>query len=224
MSEPVRSRGQIRRLVLRSGESVVARCRDFCRVALTDWDWPGPPEDTGLTEEERDLAIEDVLLVVSEAVTNACLHAGGPTELVIRLAPAEPRGAGAASGPPSHAATGPAGDLRIEVSDRSSRIPVFRPRGAPGQPGGNGLIVIDRLARAWGAVPGESGKSFWVEVASPVPANGPPAGSQPPPPLATPSSPAPGAPRAASRPGGPSRPVPGDPPGTRSGEAPGDGP
>ncbi|MCX4986424.1 ATP-binding protein [Streptomyces sp. NBC_00572] len=166
MSEPVRSRGQIRRLVLRSPESVVARCRDFCRVALTDWDWPGPPEATGLTAEERDLAIEDVLLVVSEAVTNACLHAGGPTELVIRLAPTEPRGTGAES----DAAPGPAGDLRIEVSDRSSRIPGFRPRGAPGQPGGNGLIVIDRLARAWGSVPGEDGKSFWMEVATPVPA------------------------------------------------------
>ena len=86
MSDPVRSRGQIRRLGLRSGESVIARCRDFCRVALADWDWPGS-EGSGLTAEEREFAIEDVLLVVSEAVTNACLHAGGPTELVIRLAP-----------------------------------------------------------------------------------------------------------------------------------------
>ncbi|WP_328946196.1 ATP-binding protein [Streptomyces sp. NBC_00250] len=174
MSEPVRSRGQIRRLVLRSPESVVARCRDFCRVALTDWDWPGPPEATGLTAEERDLAIEDVLLVVSEAVTNACLHAGGPTELVIRLAPARPRGTGvpadAAPGAATDAAPGPTGDLRIEVSDRSSRIPGFRPRGAPGQPGGNGLIVIDRLTRAWGSVPADEGKSFWMEVATPVPA------------------------------------------------------
>ncbi|MFD3994431.1 ATP-binding protein [Streptomyces sp. NPDC058548] len=192
MSEPVRSRGQIRRLVLRSGESVVARCRDFCRVALTDWDWPGPPEDTGLTEEERDLAVEDVLLVVSEAVTNACLHAGGPTELVIRLAPAEPGGDGAERAAPTRAPTGSAGDLRIEVSDRSSRIPDFRPRGAPGQPGGNGLIVIDRLARAWGAVPGETGKSFWMEVATPVPANGPPASPQPSHRPEAPPSPAPG--------------------------------
>ncbi|MFV6026206.1 ATP-binding protein [Streptomyces sp. NPDC056264] len=180
MSEPVRSRGQTRRLVLRSGESVVARCRDFCRVALSDWDWPGPPEDDGLTQEERELAVEDVLLVVSEAVTNACLHAGGPTELVIRLAPAVPNapvepagGVGESGGPPPRTSRGAAGDLRIEVSDRSSRIPEFRPRGAPGQPGGNGLRVIDRLARAWGAVPGETGKSFWMEVAAPVPGGGP---------------------------------------------------
>lgn len=179
MSEPVRSRGQTRRLVLRSGESVVARCRDFCRVALSDWDWPGPAEDDGLTQEERELAVEDVLLVVSEAVTNACLHAGGPTELVIRLAPAVPAapvesaGGGESGGPPPRTSGGAAGDLRIEVSDRSSRIPEFRPRGAPGQPGGNGLRVIDRLARAWGAVPGETGKSFWMEVAAPVPGGGP---------------------------------------------------
>ncbi|GHG06694.1 hypothetical protein GCM10018791_19050 [Streptomyces zaomyceticus] len=156
MSEPVRSRGQIRRLGLRSGDSVVARCRDFCRVAIADWAWPGA-EGSGLTAEEREFAIEDVLLVVSEAVTNACIHAGGPTELVIRLVPTRvPE-------------TGAAGDLRIEVSDRSSRVPAFRPRGAPGQPGGNGLIVIDRLARAWGAVVTESGKSVWMELAAPVP-------------------------------------------------------
>ncbi|MFJ2932606.1 ATP-binding protein [Streptomyces sp. NPDC087219] len=212
MSEPVRSRGQIRRLVLRSGRSVVARCRDFCRVALTDWNWPGPPEDTGLTQEERDLAIEDVLLVVSEAVTNASLHAGGPTELVIRLAPADP------------AATGTAGDLRIEVSDRSSRVPDFRPRGAPGQPGGNGLRVIDRLTRAWGAVPGETGKSFWMEVATPLPANGPPVAPQSPPPSAAPPTPAPDAPRAASGRGGPSSPLPRETSGGRGGAAPDGGP
>lgn len=85
---------------------------------------------------------------------------------MIRLSPAE--------SPENGAASGAAGDLRIEVSDRSSRIPGFRPRGAPGQPGGNGLIVIDRLARAWGAVPGEAGKSFWMELATPVPATGRP--------------------------------------------------
>ncbi|MET7757434.1 ATP-binding protein [Streptomyces sp. NPDC005389] len=219
MSEPVRSRGQIRRLVLRSGASVVARCRDFCRIALTDWDWPGRPKDTGLTEEERALAIEDVLLVVSEAVTNACLHAGGPTELVIRLAPADPAGAGAGSGGPPRTVSATAGDLRIEVSDPSSRIPEFRPRGAPGQPGGNGLRVIDRLTRAWGAVPGETGKSFWMEVATPVPANGPPVAPQPP---AAPQAPVPDAPRADSGRGGPSSPVPGDPSG--GGAAPGGGP
>ncbi|MEU4080028.1 ATP-binding protein [Streptomyces venezuelae] len=166
MSEPIRVRGQIRRLGLPSGESVVARCRDFCRVALEDWDWPGSPGTTGLTPAERELAIEDVLLVVSEAVTNACLHAGGPTELVIRLAPADPRR-------PADVA----GDLRIEVSDRSSRTPAFRPHGAPGTPGGNGLIVIDRLTRAWGAVTTEAGKSVWMEVATPVPASRPRAGA-----------------------------------------------
>ncbi|WP_435971612.1 ATP-binding protein [Streptomyces sp. Qhu_M48] len=161
MSEPVRSRGQIRRLGLRSAEAVVARCRDFCHVALVDWGWPAPAGATELTDEEREYAVEDVLLVVSEAVTNACLHAGGPTELVVRLVPTEPGG------------TGVVGDLRIEVSDPSGEVPAIRPRGAPGQPGGNGLIVIDRLTRAWGAVTTETGKSVWMDIPAPVPTPAP---------------------------------------------------
>ncbi|MEF9881295.1 ATP-binding protein [Streptomyces sp. P9-A4] len=162
MSEPAPTRSQTRRLGLRGPDAVVARCRDFCRDALTDWDWPGSAPSAGLTDGERQLAVEDVLLLVSEAVTNACLHAGGPTELVIRLAPAQP-------GTPEGAA-----GVRIEVSDRGAGIPRLRPRGAPGQPGGNGLIVIDRLSHAWGVVRREGGKSVWMEIAAPVPAGGDP--------------------------------------------------
>ncbi|MER8235088.1 ATP-binding protein [Streptomyces sp. NPDC094049] len=135
------------RLVLGDRGAVAARCRDFCRAVLADWDWPGPARPGGPTREERALALEDVLLVVSEAVTNACLHAGGPTDLVVRPAPE--------------------GGVRIEVGDRSGRVPRTRPRDAPGRPGGNGLVVIDRLTRAWGAIPREGGKYVWMEIAAP---------------------------------------------------------
>lgn len=157
MSELMWSRGQTRRLALYGAAKVVGRCRDFCRRALEDWAWPGSEDLTGLTDEERDAAVEDVLLLVSEAVTNAAMHAGGPTELVLRLGPADPEGS-----------PGRAGDLHIEVSDDSHVLPQLRPPTALGLPGGHGLIVMNRLARRWGVTPREGGKSVWIEVSAPV--------------------------------------------------------
>lgn len=136
---------QTRRLVLGGATTgVVTRCRDFTRQALTDWLWPRDPE-----------AMEDVLLLVSEVVTNACLHGGGPRELVLR-----------------HSALG----LRVEVSDDSPEPPRRRPPGDRTRPGGHGLIVLERLARSWGAEPSGGafpGKTVWLEVPPPA-APGPP--------------------------------------------------
>ncbi|WP_329202308.1 MULTISPECIES: ATP-binding protein [unclassified Streptomyces] len=94
--------------------------------------------------------MEDVLLLVSEVVTNACLHAGGPRELVLRHGP---------------------GGLRVEVSDDSPDPPRRRPAGDRSRPGGHGLIVLARLARSWGAEPSGGafpGKTVWLEVPPPA--------------------------------------------------------
>ncbi|MCB5164239.1 ATP-binding protein [Streptomyces bambusae] len=157
MTDALRSAGQTRRLGLYGRSGQTGRCRDFCRAALADWGWPGCGEPGGPADEDCAAAVEDVLLLVSEAVTNASLHGGGPTELAITLAPADPRRPGAS------------GDLRIEVSDASPDLPVERPPGPPGRPGGHGLMVLNRLARAWGVTPRGTGKSVWMEVAAPVP-------------------------------------------------------
>ncbi|MFD3549519.1 ATP-binding protein [Streptomyces sp. NPDC058655] len=129
---------QTRRLVLGGATSgVVSRCRDFTSRALADWAWPGGAE-----------AAEDVLLLVSEVVTNACLHAGGPRELVLRH---------------DHER------LRVEVSDGSPEIPRRRLPGDRALPGGHGLIVVERLARSWGAQPfadASPGKTVWLEIAA----------------------------------------------------------
>ncbi|WP_327280454.1 MULTISPECIES: ATP-binding protein [unclassified Streptomyces] len=159
MNEPTGPGGRTTRLDLHGAAPVVGRCREFCRSALEAWAWPGPEDLTGLTDEERDMAVEDVLLLVSEAVTNAAMHAGGPTELVLRLGPADRRA------PPRRS-----GDLRIEVGDASPALPRLRPQTALGLPGGHGLMVLNRLARSWGVTPREGGKSVWFEVAAPVPA------------------------------------------------------
>ncbi|MCG6494223.1 ATP-binding protein [Kitasatospora sp. A2-31] len=121
---------------------MVQRSRDFCRAALLCWHWL-PAAD----EEQQDVAA-DVLLMVSELVTNACLHApGGPRELRLRWNGLR---------------------LRAEVSDASPVPPRFRPRSDQGRPSGYGLQVVDRLARAWGSVPEGGGKAVWMEVASPI--------------------------------------------------------
>ncbi|MEO3977898.1 ATP-binding protein [Streptomyces sp. CAU 1734] len=132
--------GQIRRLALFGVRGVVGRCRDFTGSALADWGWI---PDSGERAERAD----DVLLLVSELVTNACLHAGGPTELVLRRTP---------------------GRLRIEVADASPEPPRRRPREVS-QPGGHGLIVLDRLAESWGTDRVGDGKVVWAEI-TPAPA------------------------------------------------------
>ncbi|MFF3012814.1 ATP-binding protein [Streptomyces sp. NPDC057939] len=132
---------QTRRLVLGGATTgVVTRCRDFTRRALDDWTWPAYAEET-----------EDALLLVSEAVTNACLHAGGPRELVLRHSP---------------------GRLRVEVSDDNPEPPSPRPAGSRSRPGGHGLVLLARLAKGWGwepAADGRTGKTVWLEVTAPEP-------------------------------------------------------
>ncbi|MEV1006681.1 ATP-binding protein [Streptomyces sp. NPDC049881] len=138
-AEPMR---QIRRLRLVGTAGVVARSREFLREALHDWGWL-PSE----TEEQRATA-EDALLVVSELVTNACLHAGGPDELRV-----------------GHAAK----VLRIEVVDGGEGDPALRTTRRAGQPGGHGMFIVERLCLDWGVAhdTASGGKTVWAEVAAP---------------------------------------------------------
>ncbi|MER7666850.1 ATP-binding protein [Kitasatospora sp. NPDC096128] len=115
--------------------------RDFSQDALRSWRW------LPAAGEEQRVAAEDVLLMVSELVTNACLHApGGPRELRLRWDGLR---------------------LRVEVTDASPVVPALRPAG-PGRPGGHGLRVVERLAGAWGSTPEDGGKQVWLEVPSPL--------------------------------------------------------
>jgi anti-sigma regulatory factor (Ser/Thr protein kinase) len=125
------------RLHLGGATGVVGRCRDFVSASLAARGWLDDPA------EEQRAVVEDVLLMTSELVTNACLHAGGPQELAVSAA----------------------GDrLRIEVADASSDRPRLRPLAAPAYPGGHGLRVVQRLARSWGSEPRPGGKVVWFEI------------------------------------------------------------
>ncbi|MFJ5840853.1 ATP-binding protein [Streptomyces shenzhenensis] len=134
---------QARRLRLDGESGVVPLARDFARQALYAWGWlPAASAD-------QRAAAEDVLLVVSELVTNACLHAEGPEELLLALDNKV---------------------IRIEVSDRGTGQPAPRTPHRAGRPGGHGMFIVQRLCLDWGVVrtPGMAGKRVWAELGAPA--------------------------------------------------------
>nr|WP_037610327.1 ATP-binding protein [Streptacidiphilus rugosus] len=131
------------RLELAGGSGVVGRCRDFVYASLAARGWLEIPEDARRGEEQR-AVVEDVLLMTSELVTNACLHAGGPRELAVHDAGRD--------------------RLRVEVVDASPQKPEVRPPAQPARPGGHGLRVVERLSSRWGSEPRADGKAVWFEI------------------------------------------------------------
>lgn len=88
------------------------------------------------------LAREDATLVASELVANAMMHAGGPLVFSLRREDSA---------------------VRLEITDASPVAPA--PRGpVRGQPGGHGLVIVQRLCRAWGSTPLAEGKVVWAEI------------------------------------------------------------
>lgn len=91
----------------------------------------------------------DAVLVVSELVTNAVLHAEGP--IVVEVVVTDRPTAGGSTG------------VRIIVSDASPVAPVLRTYG-DGASTGRGLALIAQLARRWGVEEAAPGKAVWVEL------------------------------------------------------------
>jgi anti-sigma regulatory factor (Ser/Thr protein kinase) len=94
----------------------------------------------GYAQDQR----EDLLLVVSELVTNAVLHGAEP--IVVTVVPAPER-------------------VRVEVTDGATDSSPHNRRPRPDAESGRGLSVVTRLAAAWGwrASPGR-GKTVWAEL------------------------------------------------------------
>ncbi|NJP49987.1 ATP-binding protein [Streptomyces sp. SBST2-5] len=134
---------QVRRLSFEGQSGVVPLARDFTRQALHAWGWL-----PAATADQR-AAAEDVLLVVSELVTNACLHAEGPDRLTL---------------------TCDNKVIRLEVTDRGTGQPAPRTPHRAGRPGGHGMFIVQRLCLDWGVVrtPGVAGKTVWAELGAPA--------------------------------------------------------
>ncbi|MFF2101169.1 ATP-binding protein [Streptomyces sp. NPDC058202] len=131
-----------RHLSLRGSAGPVPRARDFTRQVLLEWGWL--PE----ADPQQREATENVLLVVSELVTNAVLHAGGADALRLRRK---------------------ATVLRVEVEDSGHGEPAPRTPHRAGRPGGHGMFIVQRLSLDWGVrrTADRPGKTVWAELPAP---------------------------------------------------------
>jgi len=87
--------------------------------------------------------VDDLLLLVSELVTNAVIHAGSPA--VVRLDADVER-------------------IKVAVSDLD---PATQPSVTDPEPtasSGRGVLLVDRLAARWGVEPQHQGKVVWFEL------------------------------------------------------------
>ncbi|MGW4563576.1 ATP-binding protein [Streptomyces sp. NPDC004561] len=116
--------------------TAVGTARRVVRDLLTAWSVP-------------DAVRDDAVLVTSELVTNALVHAAG-RRISCRL-----RGA--------------AGRVRIEVEDEEAgpALPVVR-RPRPDDQHGRGLFLVEALSLDWGVVvlPGRPARVVWAELTS----------------------------------------------------------
>lgn len=104
----------------------VPTARRFVREALTD----------------TDVDVDTALLLVSEVVTNAVLHARSQVRLEV----------------------GPVTDhVRIEVHD-GSPLPLRLHTHTSLSATGRGLRLLEQLSRDWGCDAGRDGKTVWFEV------------------------------------------------------------
>ncbi|MFC8125283.1 SpoIIE family protein phosphatase [Streptomyces sp. NPDC057302] len=126
-----------------------AAARRFVRAALADWTELEVPAAAGITDRLAD----DAVLLVSELVTNAVVHAGTTVELVCRL---------------DEAGLGESCDtLVIEVSDhhpaRAVRSePTPQPPGTPEY--GRGLQLVATLSDSWGITYRTGTKAVWARL------------------------------------------------------------
>jgi anti-sigma regulatory factor (Ser/Thr protein kinase) len=91
--------------------------------------------------------VEVAVLLTSEVVTNAVLHAS-PF---------------AADGRVGLMVDGEEGRARVEVTDGYGGLPLAQ-GGRVGQASGRGIMLLDLLATRWGVTPDGEGKTVWFEL------------------------------------------------------------
>lgn len=158
----------VARASIPGNEHAPAVARAFIRDVLTAPSDPSAPAGVGGS------LLDDALLLVSELVSNAVVHAGTSVEVVYRrqqdpgTTSCEASGDGTAAPDGSSGRPGAPG-IVIEVADRHPA------RTLPGEPdaAGRGLQLVRSLAQSWGVTHHRQGKTIWFRLED----GGPEAGS-----------------------------------------------
>jgi anti-sigma regulatory factor (Ser/Thr protein kinase) len=108
------------------GSAKVART--FVREALDQWQCDG--------------AVDAAVLIASELVTNAVLHARTAMSVTLALS---------------------ADRLKVAVRDHNEKVPVIPPYDIA-ESTGRGLAMLASIASAWGVEREADGKSVWFEI------------------------------------------------------------
>lgn len=116
-------------LEIESEPELVAAARAFVAQTLIEW--------------EQETFVPDALLIASELVSNAVLHARTAIRLTLRSDGLQ--------------------WLRLEVSDQNTRLPLFAacPEDATS---GRGLALVEGVSVTWGVVREDDGKTVWAEL------------------------------------------------------------
>jgi len=122
--------------------TAAAAARRFVRDTLQSWVVAGASADgSGV--------VDDAVLLTSELVTNAVVHAGTPVQVTCKLT---------------------AGEVEVVVSDAHPNRLVPEPaeseHGAAERTSGRGLLLPAALASAWGVTYGQATKAVWFRLAA----------------------------------------------------------
>jgi anti-sigma regulatory factor (Ser/Thr protein kinase) len=124
--------------------AAAAAARHFVRDTLQSWELTG-------RSPEQDALVDDAILLTSELVTNAVLHAGTPVQVTCRIVGDDPDGA-----------------VEIAVLDRRPAqlrpdLP-HSPAEAAERTNGRGLQLPAQLASAWGVTYAGTAKAVWFRM------------------------------------------------------------
>jgi anti-sigma regulatory factor (Ser/Thr protein kinase) len=121
-----------------------AAARRFVRDTLRSWELTGRSED-------QDALVDDAVLLTSELVTNAVLHAGTPVQVTCRLVGDELNGAVEIAVLDRRPA-----ELRLDVPKATAE--------AAERTNGRGLQLPSQLASAWGVTYARAAKAVWFRI------------------------------------------------------------
>src|SRR3984885_549511 len=133
--------------------AAAAAARRFVRDTLRSWELAGEHAGPGERAEwaQRDALVDDAVLLTSELVTNAVLHAGTPVQVTCRL-------------------LGDLSDGAVEIAVLDRRPTQLRPdrphtaAEAAERTNGRGLQLPSELATAWGVTYARAAKAVWFRL------------------------------------------------------------